>query len=424
MKRDPFVLGQNYILSGDDIGKARPNRNVMVVGTPGCGKTTSILIPSLARAENSNPILSLPKERDAYAMKAFLESKEYEVDVLNLVNPEKSTVSHDPVLRTTSIRDIENLSATIVNSTIKKSNDDYWEKKGITFLKAIITGTLMTANDDENPGMEDVLKMFSKCIPREKGFSIETDLDEMFQTINKADPGCTCAREYFAITSLATRTASCIIDTVACALSSVFPDSIRQMMKAKPQFDIEGFTKKKKALILITSSEDANVNLFANLVYRDIEKGLIRFANSCPRAELPREVIFYFDDMFCSAPLDGFARDLSLFRSAGMSACLFLQSELQLDAVYKEEAPIIRQNCATYVFFPGGFDDKAADLVSRRMGVPMEEVLFAPYGSVFVMESGSGRKPVQIPRYNTFESVEYEQYLKASSRVDSHCSRV
>lgn len=423
MKRDPIVLAQDYILSGDDIGTKKANRNIMVVGTPGCGKTTSILIPSLARAENSNPILSLPKERDAYAMRNFLESKGYEVDVLNLVTPEKSTVSHDPVLHTTSIRDIESLSATIINSTIKKSNDDYWEKKGIPFLKSIITGTLMTSNDD-NPGMEEVLKTFGRCLPREKGFSVETDLDEMFQTINKADPGCSCAREYFAITSLATRTASCIIDTVSCALSSVFPDSIRQLMKAKPLFDIEGFTKKKKALIMITSSEDESVNLFANLVYRDIEKGLIRFANSCPRAELPREVIFYFDDMFCSAPLDGFARDLSLFRSAGMSACLFLQSELQLDAVYKEEAPIIRQNCSTYVFFPGGFDDKAADLVSRRIGVPMEDVLFAPLGKIFVMESGSGRKPVHIPRYNTLESEEYQQYLKASSRAGAHHSRI
>ena len=68
MKRDPIVLGENYILSGDDVGVTRPNANALIVGTTGCGKSTSVVLPTLARSEYSNPVLSYAKEADAYQM--------------------------------------------------------------------------------------------------------------------------------------------------------------------------------------------------------------------------------------------------------------------------------------------------------------------------------------------------------------------
>lgn len=91
---------------------------------------------------------------------------------------------------------------------------------------------------------------------------------------------------------------------------------------------------------------------------------------------------------------------------------MLLQSEQQLEAIYKDDAPIIRQNCAVYAYFPGGFDDKSCEIVSKRMCLPYDEVLYAPLGKVFVMQSGT--KPVHIPRYDTLNSEEYRGYLKAN----------
>ena len=90
---------------------------------------------------------------------------------------------------------------------------------------------------------------------------------------------------------------------------------------------------------------------------------------------------------------------------------MLLQSEQQLEVIYKDSAPIIRQNCSVYTYFPGGFDDKSCEIVSKRMGLPYEDILYAPLGKVFIMQSGC--KPMHIPRYDTLNSKEYQEYLES-----------
>lgn len=230
--------------------------------------------------------------------------------------------------------------------------------------------------------------------------------------LESEDPGCYAVREYNAWASLPYKTASCVRDTLASALSMFFPEAIRRMMQKKPQFDVRRFCGGKEAVVIITDALETSQNYYANLFYRDTERQLLRYAAECPNGELPREVRYFFDDFACTAPIRGFANDISLFRSAGLSAVMLLQSEQQLEAIYKEEAPVIRQNCAVYAYFPGGFDDRSCEIVSKRMGLPYEEILYAPMGKVFIMQSG--QKPVHIYRYDTLESEEYREYLDVS----------
>ena len=420
MRRDSIVLGNNYILPGSDVGKTRPNANALVVGISGCGKSTSVILPTVGRMEHSNPILNYAKEPDAYAMARYLKAKGYKVHILNINHPEKSTVSFDPVLSIESYEDIDSLSAAIVDAAIKQTVDDYWQAKAKPLNASLITAVLMTAKDKSSPGMADVLNLFDKLLPHENGYSVETPLDNMFSELEKAAPGCYAVREYSAWHSLPYRTASCVRDTLAAALSLVFPESIRKMMQEKPQFDAEHFANNKEALIVITSAIDPSQAYYANLFYRDTERQLLRYASTCPNGELPREVRYIFDDFACTAPIQGWANDISLFRSAGLSAIMLLQSEQQLEAIYKDDAPIIRQNCAIYAYFPGGFDDKSCEIVSKRMCLPYDEVLYAPLGKVFIMQSG--KKPVHIQRYDTLNSEEYLEYLEANKmkRKSSH----
>ena len=420
MRRDSIVLGNNYILPGSDVGKTRPNANALVVGISGCGKSTSVILPTVGRMEHSNPILNYAKEPDAHAMARYLKAKGYKVHILNINHPEKSTVSFDPVLSIESYEDIDSLSAAIVDAAIKQTVDDYWQAKAKPLNASLITAVLMTAKDKSSPGMADVLNLFDKLLPHENGYSVETPLDNMFYELEKAAPGCYAVREYSAWHSLPYRTASCVRDTLAAALSLVFPESIRKMMQEKPQFDAEHFANNKEALIVITSAIDPSQAYYANLFYRDTERQLLRYASTCPNGELPREVRYIFDDFACTAPIQGWANDISLFRSAGLSAIMLLQSEQQLEAIYKDDAPIIRQNCAIYAYFPGGFDDKSCEIVSKRMCLPYDEVLYAPLGKVFIMQSG--KKPVHIQRYDTLNSEEYLEYLEANKmkRKSSH----
>lgn len=412
MKRDPIVLGHNYILSGDDISISRPNANALIVGTPGCGKSTSIIIPTLARSKYSNPVLSYAKEGDGYRMAVYLKHKGYAVHILNIAHTNKSTVSFDPIMSIESYEDIDSLSAAIIGATIKRTVDDYWQAKARPLLSALIAATMMIANKNENPGMADVLEMFDKLVPVEQGYSVGTQLDSIFNKLEKASPGCYAVREYNAWHSLPYKTASCVRDTLASALSTVFPEAVRKLMRKKPQLDINNFASKKEALIVITSAVDTSQQYYANLFYRDLIRQLIRYATTCSNGELPREIRFFFDDFACTCPIEEFGQALSLFRSAGLSAVMLLQSEAQLEAIYKEDAPIIRQNCAVYAYFPGGFDDRSCEIVSKRMGLPYEDILYAPLGKLFIMQSG--RKPVHVQRYDTLNSKEYAEYMEVS----------
>lgn len=420
MKRDPIVLGHNYILTGDDIGINRPNANALVVGTTGCGKSTSVLIPTLARSKNSNPVLSYAKEVDGYRMAAYLEKKGYTVHILNIAHPGKSSISFDPMLSIESYEDIDSLSSSVVNATIKHTVDDYWQAKARPLLSALIAATMMISEKDKEPGIADMLKLFDKLIPIEQGSSVGTQLDSMFNKLEKASPGCYASREYHAWNSLPYRTASCVRDTLSAALSTVFPEAIRESMQDKPKLDIRGFASKKEALIIITSAVDTSQQYYANLFYRDLIRQLLRYATICTNGELPREVRLFFDDFACTCPIEGFGQDISLFRSAGLSAILLLQSEAQLEAIYKDDAAVIRQNCSVYAYFPGGFDDRSCEIVSKRMGLPYEDILYASLGKAFIMQSG--RKPVHIPRYDTLNSKEYADYIgdgKSAKSVES-----
>lgn len=410
MKRDPIVLGDGCILSGDDVSKTRPNANVLIVGATGCGKSTSIFLPTVSRMSCSNPVLSFAKPQDGYAYAKYLAKMGYQVHILDMTSPAASTISYDPVLTLESVQDIESLSKSIMDSVITRTVDDYWQRKACPLISSVIAAALMLSEDGSSPGMIDALELFNRTLPHEDGYTVSAEADGIYRKLEKADQSCFAVREYCNWHSLPYKTASCVRDSAAAALSAVFPEAIRNMMQRKPQLDLEHFVRHKEAVIVITSAIEPTQQLYANLFYRDMERQLLRYATLCPRGELPREVRFFFEDFACTARINGFANDISLFRSAGISAVLFLQSEQQLDAIYQEEAPIIRQNCAAYVYFPGGFDDRSCEIVSKRMGLPYEEILYAPMGKVFVMRSGC--QPIHIPRYDTLHSKEYHDFMQ------------
>lgn len=282
MKRDPLVLAEGCVLPGDEVGRTRPNANVLIVGTTGCGKSTSVILPTAARMHCSNPIMSYAKERDACLMAEYLKRKNYTVRVLNVAHPQKSTLSYDPIAFIESYADIEALAASIVDMAIRKSVDDYWQAKAKQLLSGLIAGCFMTSKGSRMPGMADVLALFDKTIPRESSYGVASDLDEMFQQLEKASPGCFAVREFNSWRSLPDRTASCVRDTLAAALSTVFPESIRRMMQEKPQFDPVRFAGRREALLVITSAADTAQQYYANLFYRSTEQQLLRYAAGCP----------------------------------------------------------------------------------------------------------------------------------------------
>lgn len=408
---DRVILGENCYLD-DDIGTFRPNNNQIVVGCSGTGKSMSVMLPTMLNADESSLIATYSKPGEARKIGAYLRAKGYKVKICDLTNPEKSNVSFDPMQYLTSYLDIEELAASIVLANPNSNNpkDTYWNDGAACLLKSIIEATLMT---QDNVCMSDALNMFDKLKIEESGKGITTSLDGFFACIANKNPNCPAVTGFMDFRQLPYATAGCIRDTLAKAIRRLFPEPIRKMMRKKDRIDFEQLATEKTAFIIITSPVNASLYLFANLLFGTAIKQLLEFAERCKEQKLPRLVRLMFDDFACAATINDYCRHIAIFRAAGLSAMMLVQSESQLRSLYGEnDAATLLNNCSTYVYFPGGMDLTTCRSISQRMDVPMTDIMYAPTGKVIVMRSG--QKPVIVPRYDTMNSKEYQQFLKAS----------
>lgn len=414
MKLDPIVLGKDYMLDGSEVGVLRPNDNVLADACSGCGKSKSLLFPTMARMEHMNPVALYAKEEDAYHMAAYMQAKGYQIEFLNVNCPEKSTVSFDPVAYVDCYEDIESLSTSVVYSTLEKTVDAFWNANAVQLQNGLIAGAMMI---HKNPGMKDVLDLFDKTAFPEQEYN-GSSADDIFGQIEQISPGSYAAREYYSWRAMPEKTASSVRATLKGAVNAVFPEGIRNMMRDKPQVDFRKLGSEKMALFLITDAAERWQGYYTNLFWHTCIKQLRKIADASPGGHLLRPVRLYFDDFACTSVINDFDKNISLFRSFGISCMILLQSQTQLESMYgADKAAIIRQNCPVQLYFPGGFDEKSCELVSKKMDIPFEDVLYAPMGKVFVM--ASGRKPAVVPRYETFQSKEYQEYLKANYRQDT-----
>ena len=407
MRTDPIVIANNYVLPGDDIGTKRPNDNVLVDGCSGCGKSTSIFFPTVAKSNLSNPIVSYAKPAEAYKMERFLKKKGYSVGVLDISSPEKSTVSFDPILYIESFQDITSTASAIVLSVLEKTNDDFWNKDSIKLCEGIIAGAMMLYDD---PCTLDFLKLFDLTEVQEDSRGISTNADHEFKRIERKDSEAMAVRKFNAWHNLPNKTASCVRDTLSSAIETMFPESIRHMMRNAEPIDFKKVGSEKYAIIVISSATEPWQEYYMNLFFKTCIKKLMKYAEQCPGNHLPRPVRLYFDDFSCSSKIIDFEKDIAIMRSSYISVMALLQSQSQLEAIYgSDKAAIIRQNFPVQVYFPGGFDMKSCEMVSKQMNIPYDDVLYQDMGKIFVMQTG--RKPGIYSRFDTFNSKEYQEYI-------------
>ena len=117
-----------------------------------------------------------------------------------------------------------------------------------------------------------------------------------------------------------------------------------------------------------------------------------------------------FDDFACAAVINDYSRHIAIFRAAGISAMMLIQSESQLISLYsEEESTNILNNCSAYAYFPGGMDLTTCRNIGQRLDRPLTDVMYEATGKVIIMRSG--KKPVTVPRYDVFNSAEYKDFL-------------
>lgn len=410
---DKVILAKDVILEGG-LGTKRPNDNQMIIGGSGTGKSTSISMATLCNMKEDSFIGTFPKPGIVKNAVKFFTENGYECYVWNLVNPNKEEKIPDPLNYVASDNDIQELARQIANGNPEYQRsvkfDPYWREANESLLTGLIYYILMT---EDNPTMKKVIDLFYKLKIKEDGKAITTSLDSKIDWLERKAPDSIAARKLNAFRQLPYATASCVRDDLEKAIQNMFPVAIQEAMSDDASIDFEKFATNKIGIFIITSPVRTAEYGFANLLFGTAIRQLMEFAETQENNRLPRNVKLIFDDFSCGFPIQGFERNISTFRSAGISCMMLCQSLSQLDATYgPDNSTIILDNCSSLVYLPGGMNKKTCSYISEMLNLPLDEVMFMEMGNVVVFQTG--KQPIIAPRYDTLSDPAYQKLMSYS----------
>ena len=403
--RDKVILGRNAEYSADP-NVTGINGNVLVSGGTGSGKTMSIMEPCLLKTYDRSLIVTMTKRRLVGRYTRLFRKRVYRTMVLDFADPEKSTIAYDPLQFITSYADIRYLATSIVKCESAKVSggniDPYWDNAAIGLLSALIAYVLTM---EEHPTFADVLRLFHEMVIEESGSRMEINIDRKFKQLERMDPQHYAVRCWRIFSCLPIRTGSCVYGTLSAVIETVFTPELEEMIRTKKNISFEQLAEERTILFVVSSPVNPALNTFINMFYSQAFKNLFEYAEGQENGRLPIPVHMLCDDFATGSPVQNFPEYISIFREKGISVCILVQSESQLESIYgREDAITIINNCDTYVFL-GGMDLKTAHSVSERMNVPLDEALYLPIGQVYICRRGE--RPKKTMRYDTMSDEIY-----------------
>ena len=413
-KEERMILGNDCIYSGNT-KETGLNRNVLIVGGTGSGKTKSFVEPTLMEAlrvqQPNNKCVILTKRDIADRYISLYQKAGFTVYDLDFSNPEKGNCCYDPLAYVKSEEDISDLANAIVMANERKEHsnaDPFWDEGSEQLLGAEIGATLITK---DKPTFADVLDLHFSLKIEESGCGITTSLDSLFRKIEKAAPDCYTITCWKTFNEAAPKTAKSIYVSMNPTLRA-FTTSIRNSMRTKPHIDFNKFASEKSILFITTSPVKKALHGLANIFVSQAISELFAIADESETGTLQNPTDIIFDDFATGAKVSGMPEKLSICRAKGIAFLgILLQSESQLKRMYGEyESVEIIDNCDTYVFF-GGNNYETAKALSLKMNVPLDEVLNLPVGRTIVFRRG--QKPVFSTRYDTFNDEFYKKITQS-----------
>ncbi len=415
-----MILGNNCIYSGNP-KETGLNRNVLIVGGTGSGKTVSYVEPALIEAlrvnKPNNKIVILTKRDLAEKYMPLYKAAGFNVYDLDFSNPKKGNCCYDPLAYVKSEEDISDLCHSIVMENERKEHstaDPFWDDSSQHLLRAETGGTLMTK---DKPTFADVLDLHFSLKIEESGCGITTSLDPVFRKIEKAAPDCYAITSWKTFKEAAPKTAKSIYVSMNPTLGA-FTTSIRNSMRTKPSIDFNKFSSEKSILFITTSPVKKALHGLANIFVSQAISELFTIADESETGALQIPTDIIFDDFATGAKVSDMPEKLSICRSKGIAFLgILLQSESQLKRMYGEhESTEIIDNCDTYVFFGGNNYDTARAL-SLKLNVPLDEILYLPVGRTIVFRRG--QRPVFSTRYDIYNDEFYQKITQAHERRKS-----
>ncbi len=402
---DTYAFADNCIYSSNP-EETGLNNNILVNGSPGTGKTVSIVESRLLGLHHSGAIINVTKRRLVDKFRPLLESRGFKTYEINMVDPEKSDLGYDPMKRVKTDMDVLRLASAIVFADSKDNHntaDPYWDQTAISVIAGIID---LVRHRNRKPTMNDVLKTFKSLVLNTEDSLISTNLDSDFKRLELQFPdslGPSCWKTF---TNISVKTGSCIYSCVNNAIDKLFPPAIQKLMDMKPSLSTKK-TAEEKSVIFVVTGPVAQSSSFINLFWADVLSGFNEYAENRPDGKLPHPIELICDDFAVSGIIDKFADYISIIREKRLSVILLIQSESQLSSMYSEsDATTIINSCDTYIYM-GGMDYQSCRNISVKMDVPMSDIMFMPVGEMVILRRG--QRPIITKRLDLNQDAVYRK---------------
>ena len=341
------------------------NKNVLVVGGSGSGKTRFWLKPNLLQCHSSY-VVTDPKSTILLECGNVMLKNGYKVKILNTINFKKS-MHYNPFAYVHSEKDILKLVTTLMTNTKGEGSggDPFWEKSERLLLTALIAYLHYEAPVEEQ-NFATLLEMLNTMQVLEDDEEYQNPVDLLFEELAKKKPNSFAGRQYKLYKLAAGKTAKSILISCGARLAPFDIQELRDLtMYDELQLDTLG--DKKTALFLIMSDTDSTFNFLISMVYTQLFNLLCDKADDVYGGKLPIHVRCLIDECANIGQIPNLEKLVATIRSREISACLVLQARSQLKAIYKDNADTIVGNMDSQIFLGGSEPTTLKDL-SEMLG--------------------------------------------------------
>ena len=346
------------------------NKNVLVVGGSGSGKTRFFVKPNLMQCVSEKYpcsfVVTDPKGSLIVECGRMLRHFGYRIKVMNTINFAKS-MHYNPLAYIHSEKDILKLVNCLIANTRGegKGGDPFWDKSEVLLYTALI-GYLWQEALEEDRNFATLIDMIGSMQTREDNEDFRNPIDLMFEDLEREKPDCFAVRQYKKFKLAAGKTAKSILISCGARLA-VFDIAELRELTAYDELELDTLGDQKTALFLIMSDTDDSFNFLIAMCYTQLFNLLCDKADDVYGGRLPVHVRCLIDECANIGQIPKLEKLMATIRSREISACLILQTQSQLKALYKDNAETVIGNCDASLFL-GGKEPTTLKALSEALG--------------------------------------------------------
>ena len=347
------------------------NKNILIIGGSGSGKTRFFVKPNLMQMHSSY-VVTDPKGTIVIECGKMLKDNGYDIKIFNTINFKKS-MKYNPFAYIKSEKDILKFVDTLIaNTQGDGAKEDFWVKAEKLYYTALI-GYIMTQLPENERNMSSLLYLINNSQASEQDENFKNPVDLRFEELEKRESNHFAVSQYKKFKLASGETIKSILISCATRLAP-FDIPVLKDLTEYDEMKLDTLGDKKTALFVIISDTDSTFNFLVSIMYTQLFNLLCEKADDEYGGRLPVHVRFLLDEFANIGQIPNFDKLIATIRSREISASIILQTKSQLKSIYKENADTIVGNCDTTLFLGGGEETTLKD-ISEVLGKETIDIL-------------------------------------------------